>query len=98
MNENLKIFLEKVSADTALQQRFADVRDPEEAYRLASEIQGGFTKEEFIAEMTRIRNAMEENLSDEDLARSSGGVSKTQVLTLVEISVYIASPVVASAL
>ena len=73
MNTNIQLFLEKVAQDSALQERFAQIRDPEEAYRLAAETQEGFTKEEFIEEMTRIRTAAEENLTDEDLAQSAGG-------------------------
>ena len=73
MNENIKLFLEKVESDSALRDKFAQVKDPDEAYELASSIQGGFTKEEFIEEMTKIKKAMDETLTDEDLAKSSGG-------------------------
>jgi len=73
MNENIKLFLEKVEADPELKKKFAEVKSPDEAYELASSIQDGFTKEEFIEEMTKIKTAMEENLTDEDLAKVAGG-------------------------
>ena len=86
MNENIKAFLEKLSADPELQARFSQITDPDEAYTLASSIQTGFTKEEFIIEMSKIKETMEENLSDVDLARVSGGDADTVVAT-VTISV-----------
>ena len=84
MNENIKKFLEKMGEDPELQAKFSSLHDPDEAYALASSIQDGFTKEEFIETMTAIRDAMDENLSDEDLARSAGGVSDE-----VKVSVFL---------
>ena len=75
MNENIKALLEKVEADQDLQAKFSQIKDVDEAYDLANSIQPGFTKEEFITEMTRIKDAMEENLTDADLAKSAGGMS-----------------------
>ena len=86
MNENIKAFLEKMAADPELQARFSQVNDPDKAYELASSIQPGFTKEEFVTEMTKIKEAMEEDLTDADLAMSSGGDADTVVAT-VTISV-----------
>ena len=86
MNENIKAFLEKVSADPEIQARFSQIKDSDEAYELAVSIQSGFTKEEFITEMTKIKEAMEENLTDEDLAKAAGGDADTVVAT-VTISV-----------
>ena len=86
MNENIKVFLEKLAADPELQARFSQLHDPDQAYELASSIQPGFTKEEFITEMTKIKEAMEEDLTDEDLAKSSGG-DKDTVVASVTISV-----------
>ena len=93
MNENIKIFLEKVEADPQLQSKLAEVRDPDEAYAIASSIQGGFTKEEFIAEMTRIKEASEENLTDADLAKSAGGIDATDVVTSIAISIVVSTDV-----
>ena len=73
MNENIKVFLEKLAADQELQARFAQLKDPDQAYELASSIQPGFTKDEFVTEMTKIKEAMDEDLTDDDLAKSSGG-------------------------
>jgi len=86
MNENIKVFLEKLAADPELQARFSQLKDPDQAYELASSIQPGFTKEEFITEMTKIKEAMEEDLTDADLAKSSGGDTET-VVASVTISV-----------
>lgn len=86
MNENIKAFLEKLSADQELQTKFSQIKDVDEAYALASSIQSGFTKDEFITEMTKIKEAMEEDLTDADLAKSSGGDADTVVAT-VTISV-----------
>ena len=102
MNENIKKFLEKLGADEKLQAKFAEVKDPDEAYALASGIQDGFTKEEFITEMTKLKKAMDENLTDEDLAKSAGGtdtadeVLLTVTTSLVSVSVA-TLPVAASA-
>ena len=79
MNENIVLLLKKVEADPELQKKFENIKDPDEAFALASSVQEGFTKEEFIDEMTRIKNAMDENLSDEDLAKSAGGVDRQDV-------------------
>ena len=57
MNENIKVFLEKMAADSELQARFSQIKDPDEAYELASSIQSGFTKEEFVTETTKITAA-----------------------------------------
>ena len=86
MNENIKVFLEKMAADPELQARFAQLNDPDKAYELASSIQPGFTKEEFITEMTKIKEAMEEDLTDADLAKSSGG-DAGDVVASVTVSV-----------
>ena len=81
MNENIKKFLEKLAADQELQAKFEQIRDPDEAYRIASEIQGGFTKEEFFSEISRLKESLDENLTDEDLAQSAGGGDGTSPLS-----------------
>ena len=81
MNENIKIFLKKTAADPDLQAKFSQITNPDDAYALASEIQGGFTKEEFIEEMLRLKESMDENLTEEDLAKSAGGGDGTSVLS-----------------
>ena len=77
MNENIKKFLEKVEQSPELQAQFAQISDPEEAYKLASTIQDGFTKDEFIAEMKKSYEETIQDLSDEDIAKIAGGVSPT---------------------
>ena len=86
MNENIKLFLEKLEADPELQGKIAQAKDPDEVYALASSIQGGFTKEEFIEEMTKIKTAMDENLTEEDLAKSAGGMDTSHIVSIVTIS------------
>ena len=43
MNENIKKFLEKAAQDPELTAKMSAVRDPDEAYELASSLQDGFT-------------------------------------------------------
>ena len=81
MNESIKKFLGKLEADPELQAKLSETRDPDTAYALASSLQGGFTKEEFIEEMTRIRESMAEDLSEDDLAKSSGGSTVSYVVS-----------------
>ena len=78
MNENIKAFLEKVEASPELQAQFAQIRNPEEAYKLASSVQGGFTKEEFVSEMTKLYEAQIADLSDEDIAKVAGGLDTVE--------------------
>ena len=75
MNENIKKFLEKVQQSPELQAKFAQIRNPDEAYKLAASIQDGFSKEEFIAEMKKLYEAAIQDLSDEDIAKIAGGLS-----------------------
>ena len=91
MNENIKALLEKVAADEELQAKFSQIKDPDEAYALASSIQSGFTKEEFVEAMTAIKEAMNEDITDEDLAKSAGGGTDDIV---VSVSVSMAISVV----
>ena len=75
MNENIKKLLEKVEQSPELQAKFSQIRNPNEAYKLAASIQDGFTKDEFITEMTKLYEAAIQDLSDEDIAKIAGGVS-----------------------
>lgn len=93
MNENIRKFLEKVEADPDLQAKLSQIRDPDEAYNVASSVQDGFTKEEFIEEMARLKEAAEENLTDEDLAKSAGGIDGTDVVTSIAISIVVSTDV-----
>ncbi len=72
-NENIRKFLEKVGADQDLQKRFAKIRDPEEAYKLAISVQDGFTKEEFSAEMQKLYAEAMKELSEERTSPSWRG-------------------------
>ena len=45
MNENIKKLLEKVAQDPELSAKMRAIQDPDEAYKVASSLQDGFTKE-----------------------------------------------------
>ena len=83
MNENIKKFLAKVEQSPELQDQFAKIRNPDEAYKLAASIQDGFTKEEFISEMKKIYEAAIQDLSDEDIAKIAGGGFSLKLLSFV---------------
>ena len=70
MNENIVLFLKRVEQDAALAGRFNGITNPDEAYALASSMQGGFTKEEFMEAMGKINQG---ELTQDDLAQMSGG-------------------------
>ncbi len=69
-----------------------ECKSPEEAYAIASSVQDGFTFEEFVDAMTKLRDSMSQNaeLTDEDLAKAAGGLTSGEevsvsVLTSVTI-------------
>ena len=85
MNENIKKFLEKVEQSPELQAKFDQIRDPDEAYKLAASVQGGFTKDEFISEMKKLYEAMLQDLSEEDIAQVAGGRASTSISVITSI-------------
>ena len=93
MNENIKKFLEKVEKSPELQAKFSKIRDPEEAYKLASTIQDGFTKDEFISEMKKLYEATIADLSEEDIAKVAGGLSEDAKNILSSLGVSAATAV-----
>ena len=75
MNENIKKFLEKLAQDEEAQAKFRATTDPDEAYRIASALQDGFTKEEFVAAMEELAKEVRPNeINDSDLNDLAGGV------------------------
>ena len=86
MNENIKAFLAKLEQSPDLQAQFAQIRDPEEAYKLAASIQGGFTKEEFVSEMTKLYEAQIADLSDEDIAKVAGGLTEVEESVVASVT------------
>lgn len=72
-NENLKAFFEKFADDEELQVKMSQVTNPDEAYALASSVQSGFTKEEFVEAMKQLQAATGEEISDEDMEQVAGG-------------------------
>lgn len=75
MNASVQKFLKKVAADEALQAKMQSITDVDEAYALASSVQGGFTKEEFAEEMARLQDSVDEDeeLGMDDLMAVAGG-------------------------
>ncbi len=88
-NGNIKKFLEKISEDQELQAKFSKIRDPEEAYKLASSVQDGFTKEEFIAEMKKLYEEVTKDLSEEDMAKLAGGENWAENISQTWVSLTI---------
>ena len=76
MNENITKMLEMLSKDEEAQKKLQATRDPDEAYAIVSEIHGGYTKEEFVEVMTAINEALNQDLTAEDLAQTAGGDDK----------------------
>ena len=98
MNENIKKFLEKVEQSPELQAKFDQIRDPDEAYKLAASIQGGFTKDEFITEMKKIYEETIQDLSDEDVAKIAGGLSEDAEAIISSVTVSFVSSAAAAGL
>ena len=88
MNENIKIMLEKLAKDEEAQRKLAAVRDPDEAYAIVTAIHGGYTKEEFIEAAKAIQEQQSVDLSDEELAKTSGGSLTLLVTTLTAALSY----------
>jgi len=82
--------LQKFVEDEELQAKFQGVEDVDTAYALASSIQDGFTKEEFVDTMTELSAKMSE-LSDEELAALAGGKNTTPITIGVTISTPIST-------
>ena len=102
MNENIKAFLQKLSEDEALAAKFSALKDPEEAYAIASEAVGGFTKEEFVSAMEEVVKASmgsSGELSDEDLKKVAGGAEEeTDIVSCtVSASAFSLTSVIGSA-
>ena len=70
-----------------LQAKFSQIRNPNEAYKLAASVQDDFTKKEFIAEMTKLYEAQVVDLSDEDISKVAGG-GEDFIATEIPMSCY----------
>ena len=86
MNENIKKFLEKVEQSPDLQAQLSQIRDPDEAYKLAASVQDGFTKEEFVSEMKKLYESQVADLSDEDIAKVAGGLTKVEETIVASVT------------
>ena len=78
MNKSIQKFLEKVEQDPALLAKMRAIQDPDEAYKVASSVQDGFTKEEFMSAMKELL-AANADLSDDDLNKFAGGTDTKDV-------------------
>ena len=86
MNENIKKFLEKAAQAPELLAKMSVIQDPDEAYRLASSVQDGFTKEEFITAMKEFA-AVNGDLTADDLKKFAGGGTSELVSMSISASV-----------
>jgi predicted ribosomally synthesized peptide with nif11-like leader len=78
VKEELKLFVNKVAADEELQKKMMSAKTPEEAYAVASSIQEGFSYDEFVDTMTKLKTVIDEQeVTDEDLAKAAGGFSQS---------------------
>lgn len=85
--ENVNLFLKKFVEDADLADRLSTCKSPDEAYAIASSVQDGFTKEEFIETMKIIDAANRGELSEEDLRAVSGGDSCSTITTVTTATV-----------
>ena len=78
MNENIRKFLEKVAQDPEIAEKLSTIRDADAAYALASSVQDGFTKEEFVSAMEQLKASADNSaeLSDEDIGKMAGGTEQ----------------------
>ena len=74
MNENIQELLKKIADSEELQAQFGKLDNLDEAYELASKLQQGFTKEEFLDVIKVLNEAADDDISDEELAATAGGV------------------------
>ena len=85
MNENIRIMLEKLANDVELQQNFANIATPDEAYAFACSIHGGYTKEEFFETMQALRDLQDADVTDEDLNKVAGGKEEESKASLIAL-------------
>ena len=97
-NESLKEFFVKAANDQEAQAKLRACTTPDEAYAVASSIQGGFTKEEFMETASKIQEAFGSmDLTDEDLNALSGGLG-TQEIVGISLGSVISAAVIAGIL
>lgn len=99
MNEKIKAVLRKIAADPELVARLNACQNPDEAYKLASSLQDGFTQEEFVSAMKDLDAAVKaDDLSDADLEKIAGGGTSELVLSFGVSVVGSASAAAAAAI
>ncbi len=74
MNENLVKLLQMIAGSDEMQAQFGNLATLDEAYELASKLQQGFTKGEFLDAIKVLNEGADEDISDEELAATAGGV------------------------
>lgn len=77
MNENLAIFLNQFLADRELQERFEKASGEDECYEIALTVQDGYSKDEFVKAMSDLRDAIQDDISIDDLDKVAGGMSNS---------------------
>ena len=84
MNENIKKLLQKVAADESLQEKMQSLTNMDDAYAFASSLQDGFTKEEFVEVMAKLRESAsaDDELTDDDLAGAAGGLTTGEAVSV----------------
>ena len=88
MNDNLKLFLQRFYEDEALAARLGACKSEDEAYTLASSVQDGFTKEEFVETMSALNHANNSgDLTKEDLRGIAGGLDEEDTIIISSASI-----------
>ena len=96
INENLKSFLDKLASDADLADKLSACKSADEAFAIASEVVGGFTKEEFVEAMTVVDKANHGEISREDLSMVAGG-DEIPCSTITTVTTATAIPITAGA-
>ncbi len=73
MNNNLIKLLSILQENEELSNKMKACTSPEEAYAFACTVTDGYTKEEFVAFMTKIKS---DELTEDDLQQVSGGLTE----------------------
>lgn len=98
MNERIKAFLQKVSADADLAAKFNACKTQDEAYAFAVSVDEGIDREEFVCAMEQIKTTIEGSgeITDEDLSKVAGGLDVTDIVITGVISASVSGGLVAA--
>lgn len=92
MNENLIKLLNSLQENNELADKMKACASPDEAYAFACTIVDGYTQEEFVACMTKIKNenSNSNELTEEDLDQVSGGLSQDEWIAMGSLGIAVA--------